>query len=218
MLIFRIHTSGPATVQNQNLRLAYMYIYCHAEVSTLLISADRFVKNSAISHNCALLLYFGNITAMIEISLCFFGSTLPPCVVSCVIQLPKIIILCLLYTLILWYTNLNKWHLRQNRKSLVALQRTQVAQLTRWKAADDTCVTGQHVLSKQYRSQSIQLKTMYFLSCVAVFGRYTSELENWNAFVYWYQNREGGYMYSLSVPVCGEWGGGYDLNIESNII
>ena len=28
----------------------------------------------------------------------------------------------------------------------------------------------------------------------------------------------GGYTYRLSVPVCGEWGGGiYDLNIESKI-
>ena len=32
----------------------------------------------------------------------------------------------------------NNWHLSQNRKSSVTLQRTQVAQLTRWKAADDT--------------------------------------------------------------------------------
>ena len=27
----------------------------------------------------------------------------------------------------------------------------------------------------------------------------------------------GGYMYCLSVPVCGEWGDVYDLNIESKI-
>ena len=31
LLIFNIHMNihGPATVQNQNLWLAYMYIYCH---------------------------------------------------------------------------------------------------------------------------------------------------------------------------------------------
>ena len=29
LLIFSIHISGPATVQNQNLSSAYMYIYCH---------------------------------------------------------------------------------------------------------------------------------------------------------------------------------------------
>ena len=29
LLIFSIHISGPATVQNQNLWSAYMYIYCH---------------------------------------------------------------------------------------------------------------------------------------------------------------------------------------------
>ena len=54
------------------------------------------------------------------------------------------------------------------------------------KAATDTCWTGQHVLS----SHSIQL---YFLSCVAVLGQYTSELENWNVSVYWY--KMGVYLY-----------------------
>ena len=54
---------------------------------------------------------------------------------------------------------------------------------------------------------------MYFLSCVAVFGRYTSELENWNASIYW-----GGLHVPLAVPVCRDWGGDvYDLNIESKI-
>ena len=39
------------------------------------------------------------------------------------------------------------WHQKQNRKSSVSLQRTQVAKFTRWKAA--TVLTGQQVLSKQ---------------------------------------------------------------------
>ena len=39
---------------------------------------------------------FGNITAMFEISRCLFRSNpLPPCVLPCVIQIPKIITLCL---------------------------------------------------------------------------------------------------------------------------
>ena len=99
---YRIHISGLSTIQNQNLWSAYMYIYCHAEVSNLQISADRaslnFVENSAISRNRTDLLHFGSITAMIEISQCFFPVYTPPCVISCVI--PKIIILCLPYTLI----------------------------------------------------------------------------------------------------------------------
>ena len=42
--------------------------------------------------------HFGNITARIEISLCLFRSKPPPpCVISCVIQIPKIITLCLPY-------------------------------------------------------------------------------------------------------------------------
>ena len=88
LLIFRIHISGPATVQNQNLWSAYMYIYCHAEVSNLPISADRasrnFVENSAISRNRAHLPHFGNITAMIETSRCFFPVYPPPlCYLLC---------------------------------------------------------------------------------------------------------------------------------------
>ena len=64
--------------------------------------------------------HFGNITAMFEISLCLFRSNLPPpppCVISCVIQIPKITTLCLPYTLILGCTLLNNWHLRHDRTS-----------------------------------------------------------------------------------------------------
>ena len=39
------------------------------------------------------------------------------------------------------------WHQRQNRKSILTLQRTQVTQFTRWKATDET---GQHVQILQY--------------------------------------------------------------------
>ena len=65
-----------------------MYIYCHAEVSNLPISADRasrnFVENSAISRNRAHLPHFGNITAMIETSRCFFPVYPPPlCYLLC---------------------------------------------------------------------------------------------------------------------------------------
>ena len=78
LFIIIIHISGPSTVQNQNLWSAYMYIYCHAEVSNLPISADRasrnFVENSAISRNRVHLPNFGNISAMIEISRCLFRA------------------------------------------------------------------------------------------------------------------------------------------------
>ena len=64
---------------------------------------------------------------------------------------------------------------------------------------------------------------MYFLSllrqCVAVFERYTRELENWNASVYWYQYwGGGGYMFRFfSTSMQGLGGVVYDLNIERKI-
>ena len=73
------------------------------------------------------------------------------------------------------------------------------------------------MLSKQYSSS---LKTMYFLSvlrqCVAIFGRYTSELENWNASVYWYQYG-GLHVPFISTSMRGVGGGVYGLNIVSQI-
>ena len=66
---------------------------------------------------------------------------------------------------------------------------------------------------------------MYFLSlvrqCVAVFERYTSELENWNASVYWYPYWRGGggvlHVPFISTSMRGLGGVVYDLNIESMI-
>ena len=57
-----------------------------------------------------------------------------------------------------WFFGVLNCLLRQNRKSSVTLQCTQVAKFTKWKAADNTCLTGYQAVC--FEICSIKLNTV----------------------------------------------------------